>query len=99
MSNAAHPVIEVAVYTVHDAVEGRRARDEAYFHLQQAPGFISWDRLVSGDQPTHFVDVVHWASHDAARGASDLVRTDARFAPFVASIDQIVSFHHYDRQG
>lgn len=94
-----HPVVEVAVYTVHDAAEGRRIRDEAHGYLRGAPGFISWDRLVAGDEPTHFVDVVHWASHDAARGASELVRTDTRFAPFVAAIDQIISFRHYDRQG
>jgi hypothetical protein len=98
MSHSAEPVIEVAVYTVHDAAEGRRARDEAYDLMQTLPGFVAWNRLVSGDDPTHLADVVQWASHDDARNASEQVRTDARFAPFVASIDQIISFHHYDQQ-
>jgi hypothetical protein len=98
MSNTVHPIVEIAVYTVHDAAEGRRARDQAHLHMQHVQGFISWDRLVSGDDPAQFVDVVQWASHDAAKGGADLVRSDARFAPFVAAIDKIVVFHHYDRQ-
>ncbi|MEM9811039.1 MAG: hypothetical protein AAF913_00075 [Pseudomonadota bacterium] len=57
------------------------------------PGLIWWHHL-EGEGATQ-ADILAWETPEQAKAASDLMRSDARFAPFVEAITEIGHFGHY----
>jgi hypothetical protein len=83
------PVVEVALFHLKSGVT-----DEAFLpsaeliqrHLDHLDGYISRELVKAPDG--QWVDIIHWASLEAARQAETVIMADESCAPFFAMIDE-----------
>ncbi|MEH0076107.1 hypothetical protein V6L76_16990 [Pannonibacter sp. Pt2] len=87
--------IEIVTYKTVDPAEADRQREAARQRVASFSGFGGWLPLTGGKDPADRVDVVLWASPEAAEAAAQAVGTSEDFAGFRAAIAELGTMGHY----
>lgn len=87
--------IEIVTYKVGDSAEADRHRDSARKIASKFSGFGGWLPLSGGRDNSERVDVVLWASAEAADAAAEVVGKSEDFADFRATITDFGDMGHY----
>ena len=87
--------IEVVTYKTGDPAEAGRHREAARQRVAKFSGFGGWLPLTGVKDQSERVDVVLWASPEAAEAAAEAVGTSEDFAGFRATIAELGAMGHY----
>ncbi|HIE0126004.1 TPA: antibiotic biosynthesis monooxygenase [Stenotrophomonas maltophilia] len=96
-----HPrttVLELAVFTVKPEARAEMPalRLQLRAAIAQFPGLIDYQPLSPMDGDDRFVDIAHWQDLASAQAvAQAFAAGDARFAPYMAAIDELHLMQHF----
>lgn len=88
-------VFEVVTYTTKNAEHALKLRRDAMEHAKELEGFVRYHALVNVEEQTQFVDLVEWASLEAAQAAAEKVMTLPAFQGMMAEIASVESMKHF----
>lgn len=91
--------LEVAVCTVSNPAGFDALQAQAHRDLASLPGYAHSVALRGHADAASRCDLVVWETLAAAKAASETIQRDARFAPFMAAIERVRHFAHYEAHG
>ncbi len=91
-------VVELVVYRVTSEAASNTALlvDTVNEHVKAFEGFISRQVHQSTDDPQVYMDYVHWEQLAHAQAAAAQIGNVPELAPFMAAIEEVISFAHYE---
>jgi len=96
-----HPassVLELAVFTVkpHARADMPMLREQLRAAIAQFPGLIDYQPFSPMDGDDRFVDIARWQDLASAQAvAQAFAGGDARFAPYMAAINELQLMQHF----
>lgn len=91
-------VLELAVFTVKPEAQAQmpRLREQLRAAIAQFPGLIDYQPFSPIGEDDRFVDIARWQDLASAQAAAQaFAGGDARFAPYLAAIEELHLMRHF----